>query len=113
MAENVRSIASGRYSWLRYAKTERVVDGASGRPVTFFGLPELPVFRSGSGDTQYTVKAFEKIEAIAQRVYGNVELWWVIAEANGMTLPDADMYEGRVLLIPDPAVVRQTLGVSG
>jgi hypothetical protein len=108
----VRSIAINKFSWTSYSPTERVYDSVVGDLVTFFGLQNLPDFPSSSGDTNYTVKLNDKIEQLAYTFYGNVELWWVLAGANDIVLPDGDMYEGLVLRIPAPSVVNQVLGIK-
>lgn len=44
---------------------------------------------------------------------GQDELWWVIAQANGIVDTETDMYPGQVLNIPPRALVDQFIARSG
>jgi nucleoid-associated protein YgaU len=62
----------------------------------------------------YVVQAVgEHIENLARAAYGDAALWWVIAARNGLDLPDADLYPGRVLRVPSRAWVERSLLPQG
>lgn len=68
----------------------------------FFGtwqpinIPESP------SDTFHTVTEADsdRIDLIAYQYYQTPELWWVIAEVNGLFFPFEDLEPGRILRIP-------------
>lgn len=55
---------------------------------------------SGSGGGHYTVSSGDTLQGIAQSVYGDASLRYVIADANGLS-SDADMQVGQSLTIPN------------
>jgi hypothetical protein len=64
-------------------------------------LSRLTAFsNSDSGRTQVTVQAGDTLRTIAQRIYGNGNLWYVIAEANALTEEDA-LAAGVTLTAPE------------
>lgn len=54
------------------------------------------------GSTRITVQAGDTLRSIAQRVYGNANLWYVLAEANATT--DAELTAGTTLTVPEVKV---------
>lgn len=54
-------------------------------------------YSTGTGG--YTVQAGDTLQIIAQRVYGNSELWYIIADANGIQ-SDADLRAGEIIKYP-------------
>lgn len=52
----------------------------------------------------HTVTTGEDIDALAYRFSGRSDLWYVIAELNGITAPHREIYPGRQLIIPTPSV---------
>ena len=65
-------------------------------------LAEVTAFSSSSdnGTTGYVVQAGDSLQSIAQAVYGNVSLWYVIAQANALDGND-DLAVGQRLTIPE------------
>ena len=64
-------------------------------------LSRLTAFsNSDSGRTQVTVQAGDTLRSIAQRIYGNGNLWYVIAEANALTDEDT-LAAGITLTAPE------------
>ena len=51
------------------------------------------------GASSFVVSAGDTLRSIAQAVYGTQQLWYKIAEANGLS-SDADLQAGQVLTIP-------------
>jgi phage tail protein X len=49
-------------------------------------------------------QAGDTLRSVAQRVYGDSSLWYVIAEENGYTNPDAVLAEGLALRVPNQLV---------
>jgi YD repeat-containing protein len=49
-----------------------------------------------TGPQGYTVQAGETLQSIAKNVWGNADLWWVIADANGIS----DVTAGEVITLP-------------
>ena len=60
---------------------------------------QLTAFSSGASSAGYTVQAGDTLESIAQTVYGTSDLWYVIADANGLQ-GDSDLAAGQVLTLP-------------
>ncbi len=54
---------------------------------------------SGGGSSQTTVQTGENLQAVAQRVYGNSSLWYVLAEANA--IGNSEITAGTTLKVPD------------
>lgn len=53
---------------------------------------------------RYVVQRGDTLRLIAAKVFGDAKLWYVIAEANGLSDPDAVIPEGRELTIPNEVV---------
>ncbi|MCJ8315114.1 MAG: hypothetical protein HRU38_23970 [Saccharospirillaceae bacterium] len=53
----------------------------------------------GNGQTRYTAQGGESLQMVAQNVYGNSNLWFLIAEANGLDATST-LVEGQFVLIP-------------
>ncbi|MBD9477439.1 putative Ig domain-containing protein [Pseudoxanthomonas sp. PXM02] len=57
---------------------------------------------TGSGKTQIVAQAGDTPRTIAQRVYGNGNLWYLVAEANGLdNSPDGALVAGTSLTVPE------------
>ena len=54
-----------------------------------------------STPSQLIVQKGDTLRSIAARVFGDASLWYVIAEENGLTNPDAALEEGTLLRIPN------------
>jgi nucleoid-associated protein YgaU len=68
--------------------------------VEHWEMAELPVIVAAQDDTFYQVNQEDRIDLIAQRFYGNPELWWVIAVANGLDLLPNDLKPFSTIRIP-------------
>lgn len=55
---------------------------------------------SGMGRGYYTVNRGDTLSRLAQNLWGNANLWYLIADANGITA-DNQLSEGMVLVIPN------------
>lgn len=92
----------------RYTITPLLQDGDD----TFFGIwvaPEIPL---SPFDSYHTVNETEigRMDSIANRYYGNTELWWVIAQVNNVDDAMA-LVPGTVLRIPVKANVTAALNL--
>lgn len=56
----------------------------------------------------YIVQAGDNIESIALHIYGDSSLWYLIADANGLTDKVGGLHNGQRLIIP-PVAIRQHL----
>lgn len=57
---------------------------------------------SETGSFRVTVLAGDTLRSIAQRVYGNANLWYLLAEANAVS--DDGLVEGTTLVVPNATV---------
>jgi len=62
--------------------------------------PEYPTIEAAPDDIKYTVDANDRIDLMAMRFYGNVDLWWIIAVANGLKLLPNDLNAQDEIRIP-------------
>lgn len=69
-------------------------------------LPEIPAQQD---DLTHLVSQGDRLDLLASRYYGDPTLWWVIAVANGLDLPQVDLNVGDSIRIPSPRYVRQEL----
>lgn len=69
----------------------------------FWGTWIAPEITFSPFDTYHTITQADagRLDLIAYRYYQTPELWWVIAEANGLMFPSEELEEGTVLRIPD------------
>jgi nucleoid-associated protein YgaU len=96
----------GPSSPIKFMSIEETEIGSTGVIVTFLGFFEPPEFPDSDGDIDYTIEDRDRLDTLAQRVYGDELLWWVIAVRNNIDLPDAELNPGDQIVIPDPVVVR-------
>lgn len=89
------SVLLKRESFLNFTELVEFQDGSLS-----FGLMTLPDVSERLEDTFTIVEGGDTLEIFALEYYGSTELWWIIAEANGMLLPEVEMYDGRQLRIP-------------
>jgi YD repeat-containing protein len=77
----------------------------SGTAYSDFDAAYTPVngFEAPSQPSAYTVQAGDTLQSIAQSVWGDSSLWYVIADANGMTA-SSTLTAGTTLTIPDKVV---------
>lgn len=54
-----------------------------------------------TGSFQYTVKAGDRLDLLAQQFYFSPRKWWLICDANpGLMYPDDLLTPGQILTIP-------------
>lgn len=87
-------------SWLGQSSAVKDADGTVSW--LFFTQPDLS---PRSGDTFYDVATEMYPQSIADLVYGDENLWWVIAVANDLRLPFSQIAPGVRLRIPDAGYV--------
>lgn len=61
-----------------------------------------PDIMDGVPALEYTVQVGDRLDSLARKYYGDVELWWVIALANRIMFA-LSLTPGRKLLIPKDA----------
>ena len=93
----------GRYGVGIDEVTPRVGDGDPNfKPLADFSFGYQPI--NGNYPTaspgSYTVQAGDTLGSIARGAYGDAQLWWRVADANGLT-GDADLRVGQTLTIPN------------
>ncbi|WP_207385082.1 LysM peptidoglycan-binding domain-containing protein, partial [Legionella fairfieldensis] len=69
-------------------------------------VPETPTEALGV----YRVQAGDDLERVALQVYGDSSLWYLIADANGLTARDKGLHSGQRLVIPPAAASHHTAG---
>jgi nucleoid-associated protein YgaU len=62
-------------------------------------LSQVTAFSNSNGTGDYVVQQGDTLKSIAQAVYGNASLWYVVAQANALN-GDADLAVGLSLSIP-------------
>ena len=74
-------IESSRYLTTRYPKSDRL-----------------------QGDFYLFSRTGDRLDLLAQRFYGDVRMWWVIANANGLGKGTLTIEPGLQIRIPDPRI---------
>lgn len=77
--------------------------GASGGTAADFDYNYTPVTESypANSPTNYLVNAGDTLQGIALAVYGDAKLWYLIADANGLTSSNLASYVGKTITIPN------------
>lgn len=57
----------------------------------------------------HTVQEGDTLWALAFRYLGDAELWWIIADFNGIVNPLKALQPGRVLIIPSQRTVHEEM----
>lgn len=83
----------------RYSKTLRIVDDDTG--TVYHETINKYILKESTDDKYITVEDTEKdrLDIIANKMYGNPTLWWVIAIANNM-VDSFNVPSGTVLRVP-------------
>lgn len=68
--------------------------------VEHWEMLEQPVIDEARDDTIYQVQQEDRIDLLAERFYGNAELWWVIAILNNLNLLPSDLKPFSTIRIP-------------
>jgi len=68
----------------------------------YYGVWSIPAIEEQPQDVYYTIQASEtrRLDKISYLYYGNYNLWWVIATANSIIDPFADLQVGLIIRIP-------------
>lgn len=82
----------------------KVIDG-----IEFWDILDLPVFRPSDTDILHEVADGDRLDKLAANYYQDPVLWWVIAWANDIELPQRALAAGNKLIVPDPAYVSNIL----
>ena len=82
-------------SWLNQSSALKLEDGTQ-----TWGYFKQPDLSPRNGDTTFDVTRTLYPQNVAQAVYGDSRLWWVIALANDMRLPFSQFAPGTQLRIP-------------
>ena len=77
-----------------------VLDG-----IEFWDLPDYPEIPVRTDDLSHDVDDLDRIDLIANTFYKDPTLWWVIALANDIRLPDIQLNPGTTIRIPSPQFV--------
>jgi nucleoid-associated protein YgaU len=77
--------------------------------VEFWELDELPTIPESASDFYYMVKEGDRIDLLANRFYGDSNLWWVIAVANNIDIIPTNLVTASTIRIPSPLYVQQNL----
>ena len=97
------SVSIDRSSRLVFGELKEV-DG-----VEFWDLIDLPPFYPRNNDILHEVADGDRLDRLADNYYQDPVLWWVIAWANDIELPQRVLTGGVKLVIPDPAYVANEL----
>ncbi|MGH8464813.1 MAG: LysM peptidoglycan-binding domain-containing protein, partial [Pseudomonas sp.] len=86
-----------------YVGGQLVASGKRNGEVDVVGRLTAYQSNNAGGSSRTTVLAGESLRSIAQRVYGNANLWYVLAEANAIN-DDSGLTAGTTLVVPEVKV---------
>jgi len=86
-----------------YVGGQLVASGKRTGEVDVVGRLSAYQSNNAAGSSRTTVLAGETLRGIAQRVYGNANLWYVLAEANAIN-DDSGLTAGTTLVVPEVKV---------
>ncbi|WP_314103254.1 hypothetical protein [uncultured Stenotrophomonas sp.] len=86
-----------------YVNGQLVGSGKRNGEVDVVGRLTAYQSNNAAGSSRTTVLAGETLRGIAQRVYGNANLWYVLAEANAIA-DDSGLTAGTTLVVPEVKV---------
>lgn len=72
-------------------------------------INDLDIKEKHLGDFTYTLKQGDRLDKLAEKYYGDQQLWWVLAYRNDIVFPPAQVYAGRKITIVDPQFVLEEL----
>jgi nucleoid-associated protein YgaU len=77
-----------------------------------FSLQRTPLpFVGGVGDIYHTIKHGETLLQIAQKYYNDQFLWYIIADANPLAIPDVfDIIPNTTIFIPSKDLIQLMYG---
>ena len=83
-----------------FARLLTLAEDDGSEEVEAWEMPEFPKVDPSQDDTIYQVQQYDRIDLLAERFYGNGELWWVIALANDLNLLPNDLAPFSTIRIP-------------
>jgi len=106
----VATVAVRRNSWLNFSE---LLESDAG--ITFWDQPEIPNITPQSNDVFITVddRTAGNLDLIAFELYGDPDLWWVIALANKIELIPTDVRVNMRLRIPNLSFVKNLMAKGG
>jgi hypothetical protein len=95
----------------RYHKTSLLTTTVEGRNVAIWGVWDPIVFDDEEDDQIHMVRSVDlgRLDTLANRFYGNPNMWWVIATKNLIKNQLTDMRVGQRLRIPQRSSVLSKL----
>ncbi|KWS06277.1 Rhs-family protein [Lysobacter capsici AZ78] len=94
---------SGRTQTYAYINGQHIASGTFSGQVDLLG--RLTAYQSSeAGDMRVPVQAGDTLRRIAGRVYGNENLWYVLASANALEGADTALTAGTTINVPDVKV---------
>lgn len=63
-----------------------------------------------TGSIVYTVEYGDRLPDIARKLYGNPQLWWILADFNPKIFYPLELEEGQTLICPPANLVAQVTG---
>lgn len=96
-------------SWRNQSELQKISLPATGEVAIFFDLFLSPDLPTSAFDDRHVVVRGERLDILSNRYYGTPFLWWVIADANDIGLPESEVYPGLELTIPAPTTVKRRL----
>lgn len=107
MSERRRTQARIGKDWTR--DCERIEEVVDGERLVYLAMREPPVIRETEDDIEYVCRRGDRLDLLADRYYQDVNLWWIIAQVNGLDLPLVQLNPGRTLVIPNPKYVKERI----
>jgi hypothetical protein len=87
----------------RYSQTGTITATLSdGRTVTYLRRRFIPDTDALQTIIWHEVTAVDRLDTLAATYYGDSQLWWMIADANGESDPDELLVPGRRIRITHP-----------
>ena len=81
----------------RYSKSKTFND-KNGRE--YVGRTDYPKFPLRTTDIYHVTISGDRLDLLAQRYFGDVRSWWIIAESNSLEVLSYDLKPGLQLRIP-------------
>lgn len=106
--DNYRLIHAGgaQQAELRQGNRYQRNDGSYGYTDQLAGLNGVGGYEAGDAASKVMPLAGETLRGLAQRVYGSELMWYLIAEANGLSDPAKELVPGLGLVVPKAVVSR-------
>lgn len=102
-------------SWLNMADLLSANDDSVSGSVTFWDTPDFPQLLPQTSDTYFQIdqEHMGRLDLLAYKQYGDPDLWWVIALANGINLIPTDVILGMTVRIPPKSYVDAFIAGGG